>query len=69
VATPDPDTRERTDGPTPNGGAYAIAFFRDRDGKPCPKAEAHATEIVEYAAADNAIFRTYMQRPGPNVPI
>jgi hypothetical protein len=67
---PPPDTRERTEGPTPTGGAYAIAYFRDARGNPCTKAEAHATEIIEFDARDNQVFRTYMQRPGDTpVPI
>jgi type II secretory pathway component PulJ len=69
VTTPDPDTRERVEGPTPNGGAYMIAFFRDADGNPCRKAEAHAMEVVEYNDKDEVIRRTYRQKPGPDVPI
>lgn len=40
---------ERTEGPTPNGGAYAFAYFHD-DG---------SMEIVEFDANDNEIHRTY----------
>jgi uncharacterized protein (DUF2141 family) len=64
------DTQQRTEGPTPHGGAYAIAFFRDKDGNPCPKADAAGMEVVEFDADDNQVFRTYMQRPDdPDVPI
>jgi hypothetical protein len=66
----DPDTHERTEGPTPSGGAYAIAYFRDKLGNPCPKAEAAGIEVVEFDARDRAIFRTYMTRPdATDVPI
>jgi hypothetical protein len=40
---------ERHDGPTPNGGAYSIAYFRD-DG---------SMEIVEFDADGKEIHRTY----------
>lgn len=55
-------TTERVDGPTPNGGAYAIAHYRDQHGRPCAKTDAHATEIVEHAADGRELHRTYMQR-------
>ena len=42
---------ERIEGPTPNGGAYALAY---RDGD--------FTEIVEYDASGNQVFRTYLER-------
>lgn len=48
----------RTEGPTPNGGAYAIARFT-RDGAPAPKEQADAVEVVEYDAAGREIHRTY----------
>lgn len=67
---PDPATRRRTEGPTPNGGAYAIAFFRDANGKPCTESEAAGMEIVEFDARDEVIRRTYMQdRDLKDVPI
>ena len=53
------DTWERIDGATPNGGAYAIAYWLDQDGSPTDKASAAACEVVEYDRSDNAIFRTY----------
>ncbi len=40
---------ERSDGPTPNGGAYSIAYYH-ADG---------SMEIVEFDAADVAIHRSY----------
>lgn len=53
------DCSERIDGPTPNGGAYAIAYFRDADGKPCSKDMATNIEIVEFDENGRDVFRTY----------
>lgn len=52
-------TSQRIEGPTPQGGAYAIAYFTDGDGRPCPKARAAHAEIIEYDEAGDGIFRTY----------
>lgn len=54
---------ERIEGPTPNGGAYAVAIF-SRDGKPAEKADATAVEITEYAADGTALLRTYGRLTG-----
>ena len=43
-------TAERIEGPTPNGGAYAI-LYRDSNGNP--------VEIVEYNAHGSERMRTY----------
>lgn len=43
-------TVKRTEGPTPAGGAYALAMY---DG------EGQLLEIVEYDEADHPIARTY----------
>lgn len=51
---------ERTEGPTPNGGAYAIAYFQDADGNPADKDAAVQAEIVEFDEQGNQLFRTYM---------
>lgn len=59
---PDPDTRGRTEGPTPHGGAYAIAHFRDARGDPCERTDAVRVEIVEYDDYDEMIFRTHGDR-------
>jgi hypothetical protein len=40
---------DRTEGPTPNGGAYAIAYTHD-DG---------SMEIVEFDANDQEVTRSY----------
>lgn len=47
---PEPEWR---DGPTPNGGAYSIAYTHD-DG---------SIEIVEFSADDRQIMRTYFPAP------
>lgn len=59
----DPQFSERTDGPTPAGGAYAVANFLDADMKPCPKAEAVHIEILEYDQDGQNIARTWLERP------
>ncbi len=52
---------ERIEGPTPRGGAYAIAYYQDANGQPADKASAVAVEIVEYDAAGVALWRTYAE--------
>ncbi len=52
---------ERTEGPTPNGGAYSILYFQDADGNPVEKSEATRAEAVEFDAPGNQIFRTYLE--------
>ena len=56
-----PDKKTRTDGPTPNGGAYAIAFWQDADGQPTSQELATRAEVVEYDEQDQPIFRSYLQ--------
>jgi len=53
------NTQERIEGPTPNGGAYAIMYFMDDNGDPCAEDRAARAEIVEYDQDGNGIFRTY----------
>lgn len=55
---------ERQEGPTPKGGAYSIAYYQDAEGNPTEKAEAIKVEVVEFDAADSAIFRTYLSLTG-----
>lgn len=59
-------TSERLDEPTPNGGAYSVAYFRDKEGRPCRKEHAHQMEIVEYDDHDNEVHRTHMVRDDSN---
>lgn len=58
AADQDPTT-ERIEGPTPAGGAYAMAHYRDDDGNPAPKGSATHVEIIEYDRHDRAIHRTH----------
>ncbi|MCC2672370.1 MAG: hypothetical protein K0Q72_4842 [Armatimonadetes bacterium] len=59
----------RSDRPTPNGGAYSIAYFTDEDGNPAPKSQASRVEIHEMDANGESIFRTYGNlRPGGDHP-
>jgi len=55
----DKEVSRRIDGQTPNGGAYAIAYYFDKDKKPCIPQEASFCEIIEYNENDNIIHRTY----------
>lgn len=50
---------ERVEGPTPNGGAYAVIVYLGEDGDQAEKEQAAAAEVVEYDEQDEAIFRTY----------
>lgn len=52
-------TSKRVDGPTPNGGTYMIAYFRDSSGNACSEKDASKVEIVEFESDNNAIARTY----------
>lgn len=54
-------TQERTEGPTPHGGAYAIAYYQDANGQPADKADAVAVEIIEYNADGVEVWRTYAE--------
>jgi hypothetical protein len=49
----------RLEGPTPNGGVYAIAFCADEKMNPCPKDQAVNIEIHEYDKNGVCIQRTY----------
>lgn len=60
-----PEYSQRDDGPTPNGGAYSIAYFSDARGNPCAREDAHSMEIVEFDADGEAVHRTYMRKPPP----
>lgn len=51
--------QQRINGPTENGGAYAIAFYLTAQGLPASKEVAEAVELVEYDARGEQIARTY----------
>jgi len=57
--TPNPEHSTRTEGPTPNGGAYAVAHWIGPDGSRATRETATAVEIIEFDADGNAIHRTY----------
>ncbi len=54
-----PELQTRLDEPTPNGGAYSIAYWQDVDGTPVDKSVAVRCEIIEYDAQGADIFRTH----------
>ena len=53
------DWTQRTCGPTPAGGAYAIAHFLDANWQPVPKSKAVNIRIFEYDATHTCINRTW----------
>lgn len=53
-------TQTRTNGPTPNGGAYAIAYWQDAKGDPTPQERAVKAEIIEFTQQGKEVQRTYM---------
>lgn len=62
VVETQPETDEmtlRADVPTPNGGAYSVAYFQDADGENVPRSRAVRVEIVEFAEDGAEIHRTY----------
>lgn len=50
---------QRLKGPTPAGGAYALAYYYDANGKPCERAKAVRVEIHECDEDGEVIARTY----------
>lgn len=50
---------ERSDNPTPSGGDYSIAYFYDKNGRPCTKNNAVRVNIVEYKSGGIRINETY----------
>lgn len=53
-----PSYSERAEGPTPNGGAYSMAFYYDDNGNPAPKSEATRCNIIEFDENDNFVNET-----------
>ena len=58
------ETQTRIEGPTPNGGAYAITYWLDMFGSPVDKSEYARFEIVEYDETGEQIFRSYGYKRG-----
>jgi hypothetical protein len=52
-------TKTIAEGPTPNGGAYAIAYWQDRQGNPTTSDKALKVKVVEFDANDRVIVLTY----------
>ena len=52
----------RSEGPTPNGGAYALAYGFDAAGNPVELEQAETVEIHEHTDDGDVIHRTYMRR-------
>jgi len=50
---------ERVEGPTPAGGAYAVAVFMDEDGAEVGKAEATRVKVVEYDSSGARLAETH----------
>jgi hypothetical protein len=48
----------------PNGGAYAILYFRDADGSPVEEKDAIRIEVFEYNAANKPINITFIDVNG-----
>ena len=52
-------TQTIAQGPTPNGGAYAIAYWQDMDGNPTTSDKAKKVKVVEFDTNDRIIVLTY----------
>ena len=50
---------ERKDVAISAGAVYSIAFFYDKDNKPCNKEDAFRVNIVEYDKNDQRVNETY----------
>jgi hypothetical protein len=60
----------RTEGPTPAGGAYAVAYWIGPDGARATRETARAVETIEFDDRDREIRRTYAtltRPPSPDV--
>lgn len=55
------ETETRSDGATPAGGAYAIAYWQDASGNPVDRSKWVQAEIIEFTADGEHLMRTYMQ--------
>jgi hypothetical protein len=51
-------TQERSEGPTPKGGAYAIIFYLDDEWDLTTKDVATHFEVIEYGADGRSFFHT-----------
>lgn len=53
---------ERIEGPTLNGGAYAIVYWKGPGDALATREDAIGGEIVEFDGDGKAIFRTYFSK-------
>ena len=53
------EIQSRTEGATPNGGIYAIAYWHGKQGQPVTAENAVSVLVVEYDERDQSIARTY----------
>lgn len=58
----DAESWQRTEGPTSDRGAYAIAHFRDAGGRPCPRERAARIDIDEFDK-DGVLVRSTIAYP------
>lgn len=49
--------------PTPNGGDYSTAYFYDKEGHPCRKADAAYVNIVEFKRGGERVNESYGEVP------
>jgi hypothetical protein len=52
----------RVDEPTPNGGAYSIAYWQNANGEPALPEDATGAEIIEFSESGEQVFRTYLKK-------
>ncbi len=57
-------TKTLAEGPTPNGGAYAIAYWQDVNGNPTSLDKAKKVKVVEFDANNRVIVLTYANACG-----
>lgn len=50
---------ERQEGPTANGGAYAVITYMDAQGQESERDQAVGAEVIEFNDLDEQVFRTY----------
>lgn len=57
---------ERTNGPTPNGGAYFIAYYYDQDLGPIHRTRAWYVEIHEFTEDEELIQKHFAYLGNPD---
>ena len=46
-------------GTTPNGGDYSVAYFYDKEHKPCKRKDAKFVNIIEYSKSGDRVNEAY----------